>query len=214
MRYVILCLLLPAAAAGQDVQLPESVAAEPCAFVVLTAQAEGAVRWYVIDQGLTLLPREHTAGDKTLVVMARQPGVYRVLAYSAKGDIPGPPAVCRVVISGDGPGPQDPTPTTFAGRLATAYRADGSLMGASQLVKVWRDAAVLVEAKEIATTAELFAAIKSVEAQTLGAALPKTRQVVWDEIAAAYPENYILTTPFRESVQTKLTAVVTALEGL
>jgi len=147
MRSALLALLLwPALLWGQQVTLPAEVKGQPGAFVIVKAEADGAaVQWHPCDSGLSIIPAELLKDSKTCVAMAGRPGRYRLMAWTAKGDVPSPAAVCVVVIGdapdpgpgpGPGPGPKpDPDPPVPTGemRVLIVYESmDVSKMPAAQ----------------------------------------------------------------------------------
>ncbi len=90
--------------AGQDLKLPAEVKGEVAAFVTVLAETSGKqVKFYPIDAGLSVFPAALLANPKATVVVAAKAGTYRLLAYSAAGDIPSDPQICRVVIGGGKP---------------------------------------------------------------------------------------------------------------
>jgi hypothetical protein len=128
------CLLF-----GQEIRLPESIAGAPGEFVLVRPETAGKVVRYVgLDSGLSVFPSGQLADQKATVVIAVNPGKYRLLAYTAQGDIPSPPIIIQIVI-GNGPGPmpvdpladslqaiygaiQEPGRADTVARLATVYR--------------------------------------------------------------------------------------------
>ena len=101
-----LCLL-----AGQDLKLPAEVRGEVAAFVTVVAETTGkTVKFYPLDGGLSVFPAALLANPKATVVVAAKSGTYRLLAYTAAGDVPSDPQICRVVI-GNGK-PDDVKPPT------------------------------------------------------------------------------------------------------
>lgn len=99
----LLLALLPLVAWAQDVKLPATITGKPGEFVIISATTtDPQVKWFGIDAGLNLFPAQLLKDSKTAVVTALVPGRYRVLAVSAKGDIPSNFAECLVII-GDAP---------------------------------------------------------------------------------------------------------------
>ncbi len=97
--------------AGQDLKLPAEVRGEVAAFVTVLAETSGKqVKFYPIDAGLSVFPAALLANPKATVVVAAKSGTYRLLAYTAAGDVPSDPQICRVVI-GNGK-PDDVKPPT------------------------------------------------------------------------------------------------------
>lgn len=104
----IVVLILAANLSAQTVTLPSSVKGNPGEFVTVPATTSGkVVQWFACDVGLNLFPTELLKDTKTAVVIGQKPGRYRLLAWTALGDVPSPPAVCIVVI-GDAPEPEPP----------------------------------------------------------------------------------------------------------
>lgn len=97
--------------AGQDLKLPAEVKGEVAAFVTVLAETSGKqVKFYPIDAGLSVFPAALLANPKATVVVAAKAGTYRLLAYTASGDIPSEPQICKVVIGGGKPDDVKPPP--------------------------------------------------------------------------------------------------------
>lgn len=110
MKQAVLFLLLFAAPAlGQSVVLPKEVVGEPSEFIQIKAETtDKVVRWKVLDPGLNLFPVELLKDSKIAVVSARNPGRYRVLCVTAKGDVPSEFATTVVVVGGTPVDPPSP----------------------------------------------------------------------------------------------------------
>ena len=107
---VALILFLAATAQGQSLTLPAEVKGDPGTFLSVPAATDGkAVRWVSLDAGLNLFPVELLKDSRTAVVSGPK-GRYRLLAYTAKGDVPSAPAICVVVIGESPPVPPKPDP--------------------------------------------------------------------------------------------------------
>src|SRR3954454_13751325 len=139
-RAFLLLLLLagPAWAGEPAVKLPTEVRARPGRLTLIRAETEGKVlRWVSLSEGADLLPYL----DKQAIFSAPAPGRYRILAYTAAGDVPSEPALCTVIVEGasppgpaptppgpapppPGPGPGPPPPDRLRADLEAAYRAD------------------------------------------------------------------------------------------
>lgn len=100
-------------------KLPESIEGEPGDFIPVRPETNGGqVEWLALDKGLSVFPGNMLRDPTQTVVTARDNGVYRLLGYTAVGDIPSPPAIVNIVIGGGepdpdtdpdtGPGPQPP----------------------------------------------------------------------------------------------------------
>lgn len=96
---------------AQKLELPREVRGEVGDFVKIQAVTDGSkVIWYPIDQDLSVFPAELLKSETATVVVARKPGRYRLLAWTAKGDQPSQPAICLVIIGSPGPDPNPPGP--------------------------------------------------------------------------------------------------------
>lgn len=96
---------------GQTLKLPAEVKGDVGSFIAVKAETDGSVvKFYPLDAGLSVFPADLLTDKKTTVVVAARSGRYRIMAWTAKGDVPSDAAVC-VVIIGDVP-PTPPTPPT------------------------------------------------------------------------------------------------------
>lgn len=103
-------LLLLAPCAAPELKVPAEVKAEPAEFARVSAETTGkTVKWVSLDKGLALFPADLLKDSRTAVVIARNPGRYRLLAITANGDEISEPAMCVVVV-GDAPVPPGPAP--------------------------------------------------------------------------------------------------------
>jgi hypothetical protein len=115
MKHLLFLLLLasPAFADGPTINLPASLTARPGRLVVVKATTNGkAVKWVSLSDEADLLPYL----DNSAIFNAATPGTYRILAYTALGDVPSEPAICTVTVGEPtppippGPPPIPPTP--------------------------------------------------------------------------------------------------------
>lgn len=103
-------LLVCSVASGQTVTLPKEVVGGVSAFIPVSAETDGEiVKWKALDAGLNVFPADLLRSTKTTIVISPKAGRYRLLAYTAKDNIPSDPAE-TVVIVGDDPGPTPPVP--------------------------------------------------------------------------------------------------------
>ncbi len=104
-------LFFASLACGQSVKIPAAVSTDPGTPVPLIADADGkGVTWMTPDKGLTVIDGGFFGGDsKRAMVFGSVPGVYRLWAITAKGDVPSPIAECLVTIRGNVP-PVPPVP--------------------------------------------------------------------------------------------------------
>jgi hypothetical protein len=114
MRRILWLLFLAGACCGAEplLTLPASVSGDPGDYIMVPATtACKEVRWYAVDKGLKVFPVQLLKDSKTAVVSGPA-GSYRLMAYTARGDLPSDPAICTVVIGTPGPtpGPTPPAP--------------------------------------------------------------------------------------------------------
>lgn len=177
-------------AAEPAVKLPEKVQGSPGSFIRVKADTDGKqVRWLALDDGLNVFPVELLKDTKTLVVVAPVAGQYRVVAWTASGDVPSEAAVCVVVV-GDGPTPPPPPsppapsdPLARAVREAYAAEADaGKATQLKALADFYRDTAVRKSRdSSLANYGQLFAALqRDRRAVVPDAQLVKVRNAVGD----------------------------------
>src|SRR5437762_12251327 len=86
------------ACADPVVKLPAEIKAKPGRLLKLQAETGGKlVRWVVCSDDADLIP----FGDgKSAIFCAPSAGRYRILAWTAEGDVPSEAAVCLVVVAG------------------------------------------------------------------------------------------------------------------
>lgn len=140
-------LLLVAAMFAGDVplKLPEEVKSKP-GLVFIKAETAGVnVRWVLLDAGPSFIPAELLKDPRTAVVLCLEPGRYRLLAYTGKGDEVSEPAIATIVIEGKGPTPPGPTPPgptpppnpvppdPLTAKFQAAFSADASATKAAAL---------------------------------------------------------------------------------
>lgn len=98
-------LLLPIL--GQDLRVPAEIRGGVAEFVTVLAETTGkTVKFFPVDPGLSVFPAGLLANPKATVVSSSKPGVYRLLVYTALGDVPSDPQICRIIIGT----PPPPTP--------------------------------------------------------------------------------------------------------
>src|SRR5205807_2227107 len=128
--------------------------------------------------------------DQQAIFSAPSPGRYRILAYTAAGDVPSLPALTTVTVEGPvppvppgpGPGPDpgpDPNPPDpLVQALQAAYAAETDAAKAQQvnlLAALYRNAAAsTVNQQELKTLGDLYQVLRAAGAALLpAAALPK-----------------------------------------
>jgi hypothetical protein len=120
------------AEAAPFVKLPAEIKAEPGEFVAIKPETNGKeVQYHSIDPGLSLFPSGMLSDLRNTVVVPKQPGRYRLLAYTAAKDKASPPAIVTIVAGNappvpvpvppgpdPGPGPAPVPPAPVAGFAA------------------------------------------------------------------------------------------------
>ena len=149
--------LLLALAFNQSIILPENITGRPGSFIQVEAKTDcKVVEWVLLDSGLELFPVNLLANTKTAVVTSTTPGVYRLLAYGATGDIPSKPAIVTITI-GTPPEPADKS--EICRRIETLFKADTDaekLSQAKAYAGVFRALAQAAQDEKIKTAGELF----------------------------------------------------------
>lgn len=76
------------------------IKSKPAQFVTISTSLSGDIVKYVtLDAGLSVFPSELLADKKKTVVVAAKNGVYKILAYSAKDNVPSDPVIINLIIS-------------------------------------------------------------------------------------------------------------------
>lgn len=176
-----------AAAAPPVVTVPQEVAGEPAAFVVVKATTTGKwVKYVPLDGGLSVFPSDLLADKTVTVVVASKPGRYRVLAYSGNDD-GGAEAVTTVVIGGGvtpiTPDPPKDPPVIPAKRLhfMLVYPSDVGVpvdVQKSRDLPVWAD---IEKAGHSVGVLSYFALKPDAQAKLSGKPLPLV--AVWEHTA-------------------------------
>jgi hypothetical protein len=119
-------------AEAPKITLPDEIKAEVAAFVTVAPVTTGKnVVFHAIDPGLSVFPPALLSNPKVTVVVAQRAGRFRVMAYTAAGDVPSLPAMTTIVV-GDAPpepppepppGPGPVRPAGFAGECFDRMRA-------------------------------------------------------------------------------------------
>lgn len=111
-RYLLpLLLALAVPCWGQTITLPESLSGAVGQPVTVKADTDGEiVRWRAIDPGLFMIDPELLKTTKAISVWSLKPGKYRLIAWTAKGDVPSPEDECVIVVGDPGPDPPGPDP--------------------------------------------------------------------------------------------------------
>lgn len=196
---------------------PAPVWAEIQADPLLTVlQSPAAARWVAVDAGCELRP---AADGKSCVFAAAGPGVYRLLVIAGDadparvavrvGDLPKPP---------DPPRPPEPAPTSELGRkFQAAFDADPlpraeRLKVLADTVELYRQAAALATATDVATTGQLVARVREA-AKALGLdGLAGLRQEIGRVLSEAMPTDEPMTAAVRERAAKTFNLIRAALQ--
>ena len=142
---------------SQSIILPENISGRLGSFIQVEAKTDcKVVEWVLLDAGLELFPVNLLANTKTAVVTSTTPGVYRLLAYGATGDIPSKPAIVTITI-GTPPEPADKS--EICRRIETLFKADTDaekITQAKAYAGVFRALAQAAQDEKIKTAGELF----------------------------------------------------------
>lgn len=212
-------LLWPTALQGQVVKLPTKVEGQPGDFIEVKSEADGKeVRWYAPDAGLKLFPVHLLKDTKTAVVIATKPGSYRLVAWTAKGDIPSAEAVCIVVVGG-APVPPDPPPVNdpLLEPVQAAYNADPSATKVEDkvaLAAIYR--ATIPALTDVGTAEMLFKLIKGATELRIEGRLKPIRSLFGAELEKVLPTDPIavLTTTQKAEAARQLNRFAAVLEGV
>ena len=144
---------------SQSIILPENISGRLGSFIQVEAKTDcKVVEWVLLDAGLELFPVNLLANTKTAVVTSTTPGVYRLLAYGATGDIPTKPAIVNITI-GTPPTPEPTDKSEIFRRIETLFKADTDaekLQQAKAYAGVFRALALAAQDEKVKTAGELF----------------------------------------------------------
>lgn len=214
-------LILAALAADPTVSLPPAVAARPGRLVQIAARTDcKLVRWYLAGEDADLIVMEST---RSAIFSAMAPGRYKILAWTAAGDIPSEAAVCVVTVGSAPPAPPEPVVPTdpLAVALKGLFEANQDPDKAKQLAAladVYRRAGKAAGDPEIKTSGDLFAFARRQALATLPPmALETIRARLGEELTAVLPTDpdAALTPSIRTSateIYNKLAAILEALK--
>jgi hypothetical protein len=93
-----------------ELELPATVEGDAGTFIPIKGKTNGKeVKWVSMDKGLAVFPAGMLRDATATVVQSAVGGQYRLLAYTARGDVPSDPVVVMVVVHGPQP-PPNPVP--------------------------------------------------------------------------------------------------------
>jgi len=199
--FVLLLLLTTCSIAQPTIAIPEEVKGQVGQFLKIPAKSSGEVRWFSVDTGLSLFPVELLKDSKTAVIVAMNPGRYRLLAWTAEGGTPSDAVVCWIVI-GDPP-PPTPTPTPpgptpgpvdpLTSRIQQLYNSDPSSTKAADkavLAAIFRQGAeTQIRDVTLKTAADLQVRLRLATDNAIPNRLVQIRQALWNEVIGILPSD-------------------------
>lgn len=199
--------------AGQKIELPAEVRGEPGAFIAITPKTDGKrVKYYSLDAGLNSFPAELLSNPTATVVTAPTPGRYRLLAYTALGDMPSDPVIITVIVGEAAPKPKEPS--AYEKALLSIWGAiqepdrDASRVAVAQMYR-----ACAVEArKQYDTAGALYEALLKISSTVPRGKLTTLRERVGFEIASVVPDDPgAIITPAQRQQVADIYAITAAL---
>ena len=227
MKYLITLLLFVTAAQAQTLKLPTEVRGDPGAFIRVPAETDcKEVRWFPIDRGLNVFPVELLRDSKTAIVTASRPGKYRLLAYTAKGDVPSLPAECYVIVGDVPPGPDPvppippipPTPSPLTPAFQAAYDKETATDKAASLAKLkslyGQGAGNVANAENVQALDDMMRSIAA--ALGVSGKLVGVQQEIRKEVLKVVPTDFAraLTPQEKQDIANTYSQIAKGLEGV
>lgn len=197
-------------------------------WIVLRAETDGTiVRWKSLDRGLRLAPPELTLRDaKITIATANQPGKYRVVCVTAKGDVPSEIVEFNVIVEAEGPAPAPPVPPTpvdpLLKQLREAFTNDvGELAVKREQAKIlsgfYRAMTQHIEANNVASVGDLLSDYRNAIPTLLPeSALPGTRKFCGEQVAlvAGNDPTRVIDASLKSKFVELFTRLASALDAL
>ena len=212
-------LILLLLAQSPRVELPAELQARPGRLIQITARSENkAIKWFLANGDADLIVMEST---RTAIFSAVENGQYRIVAYTAAGDIPSDPSVCVVTVGDGKPGPIIPPDSSdpFAKSLASIWgglNEPGKAASKSILADVFRQGMALADDKRFLDLGAFNAALKQLRADRLpGDKLVSIRERIAEELATLGDDSQAAFGPeLRAKAKSICGRIVGALETL
>lgn len=210
MLFILLSLLVQ----SPKVELPATLNAKPGRLIQITARTEQkAVKWFLASPDADLIVMEST---KTAIFSAMIPGDYRLIAYTAAGDVPSDPSICIVIVGNIAPiPPNDPLAVALENIWGALQESDSKTSKAA-LIATYRDGAALVDDPKIVDFGAFHAALLAARRKRLAddklLAIRERISAEWQTLGDA-PET-LLTSEIRGKIRNIMARVVAALEKL
>ena len=229
----LLLLLVAGHAAAQAPPAPRraapvvkvaDVSGDPGTFIVVAATTDApAVKWVLLDTGLSLFPPALLRDARTAVVIGTVPGRYRILAYSGNADGPSEPAVAVITVNGP-PGPPPPPPPNpndpFTAAVRAAYAAETSPTKSAAVAAwatVYSTAAGMLDGPNyaVSTVADLLRSLDAAKGAMAPGTLPQVDRAIAAELAAAFgtDRTKALDRPVAKAELLKISAALGGLKG-
>lgn len=189
MVHLFLALLL-----GQNpaINLPKDLTVKPGRLLKIEATTQGkAIRWVNTSDDADLIVSE---SGRWAIFSSTVPGVYKIFAWTAQGDIPSEASICAILVGDPNPIPNPPLPEDA---LKTAIKA---IYGAdnSPNKKIWKDSLQAVYSEvakaasdiDIRTAGELFSIARKSSQKILPAnALQSIREKIANDLDSQLPTD-------------------------
>lgn len=211
------------APSGPSITLPAELKARPGRLLLIQAKTEGKIiRWVSLSEDADLL----SYLDQSAIFSAPTAGRYRILAYTAGGDVPSLPAITTVVVAepappGPGPGPNPNPLDPLMQALRAGYAAETDSAKVQQvtlLAALYRNAATsTVNQTDLKTLGDLYQVLRTAGTTLLPkSALPKVRRAIADELDRTLGTNTTLSLDDagRKKAAAELDRVAQSLESL
>lgn len=200
-------------ALGQpSIQLPATIQAKPGRLVQVAAKTDQkVVRWFLSSpDDADLIIMEST---KSAIFSATKPGSYRLVAYTASGDIPSDPAICDIVVGVGPPKPDDGLTLALAAIYGAIQESDRDKNKAA-LADVYRMANAYDE--KLLDLGALHAVLVMARRAKFGDdKLVSLRERIGQELQSLGSDSSTILTPeLRSKAQALFQKIATSLESL
>lgn len=241
MTYLLLLLAMaqppkvepvPMPVGAPKIELPENIQGLPSTNIAIIPVTNGkVVKYAALDAGIVLFPSELLANPTTTFVIAAKPGRYRLLAYTAIGDVPSEPKIVVVVVGASpnpnpgpnpGPGPLPPPQPDdeLLDSLKSIYgglQEDDKEKKVLSLVAVYKEGARLAAADNSKSVSDVFNGMRATSNKLLGANDIRTiRERCSQELNSSLPKDLkvSLDSTLRDRLVEQFNRVGSALEGV
>lgn len=144
-----------------ELQLPSKITGQPATMIQIKCETKGEIVKFVsLDKGLELLPAELLIDKKSTVVVAKKPGTFKLLAYTAVENKLSDPVFADVIITENGEVPVD----KLFQRLSSIYGSDVSATKSDDLKRLIIAFNIVynTDFNNIPTNADIFKAVEMI----------------------------------------------------